>query len=334
MLFLTVIATVLTLSQSYNFTTIEQKWNHFEEFMIRFKKIYESSEELEHRFSIFRNNLEYIQQVNQEGRSYTLGINQFTDMTQEEYSLFNYLGERPKSTFQCEAFKSISSDIPESWDWREHNAVTNVKDQGQCGSCWSFSSSGAMEGAWAIETGTLLNISEQQLVDCSRSYGNMGCHGGLMDNAFKYVIDNGLCSEEEYPYQAEQGQCSSAQCNRVVQIDNYADVEPNNEKVLMRAVAHQPISVAIQANLTSFRFYKRGVYQDPDCTDKLDHGVLIVGYGTDILQDLDYWIVKNSWTSNWGDEGYVKILRNYEKYGGDSSGMCGIAVQPSYPIIN
>ena len=142
-------------------------------------------------------------------------------------------------------------------------------------------------------------------------YGNHGCEGGLMDNAFKYVIDNGgLCSEEDYPYNADQGMCQSDQCKNVVVISDYADVEPNNEKVLMRAVAHQPISVAIQANLTSFRFYKSGVYQDPDCGDQLDHGVLIVGYGRDIFQGLDYWIVKNSWTSKWGDEGYVKILRN------------------------
>ena len=282
----------------------------------------------------YEGNVNFINTMNSKNLSYELDINQFIDQPN-----IIRMGEFIKRDKCHNCFTNINDIdykkiIPKSIDWREKNAVTHVKNQGNCGSCWSFSTTGSIEGIHAIKKNKLINASEQQLMDCSDKYGNHGCQGGLMDNAFKYVIDNGLCSEEEYPYQAEQGQCSSAQCNRVVQIDNYADVEPNNEKVLMRAVAHQPISVAIQANLTSFRFYKRGVYQDPDCGDQLDHGVLIVGYGTDILQDLDYWIVKNSWTSNWGDEGYVKILRNYEKYGGDSSGMCGIAVQPSYPIIN
>ena len=282
----------------------------------------------------FEGNVNFINTMNSKNLSYELDINQFIDQPNNIR-----MGKFIKRDECHNCFTNINDIdykkiIPKSIDWREKNAVTHVKNQGNCGSCWSFSTTGSIEGIHAIKKNKLINASEQQLMDCSDKYGNHGCQGGLMDNAFKYVIDNGLCSEEEYPYQAEQGQCLSAQCNRVVQIDNYADVEPNNEKVLMRAVAHQPISVAIQANLTSFRFYKKGVYQDPDCKDKLDHGVLIVGYGTDILQDLDYWIVKNSWTSNWGDKGYVKILRNYEKYGGDSSGMCGIAVQPSYPIIN
>ena len=282
----------------------------------------------------FEGNVNFINTMNSKNLSYELDINQFIDQPN-----IIRMGEFIKRDKCHNCFTNINDIdykkiIPKSIDWREKNAVTHVKNQGNCGSCWSFSTTGSIEGVNAIKKNKLINASEQQLMDCSDKYGNHGCQGGLMDNAFKYVIDNGLCSEEEYPYQAAQGQCSSAQCNRVVQIDNYADVEPNNEKVLMRAVAHQPISVAIQANLTSFRFYKKGVYQDPDCGDQLDHGVLIVGYGTDILQDLDYWIVKNSWTSKWGDEGYIKILRNYEKYGGNSSGMCGIAVQPSYPIIN
>ena len=282
----------------------------------------------------YEGNVNFINTMNSKNLSYELDINQFIDQPNIIRMVKFIKRNDCHNCFTDNNDIDYKKIIPKSIDWREKNAVTHVKNQGNCGSCWSFSTTGSIEGIHAIKKNKLINASEQQLMDCSDKYGNHGCQGGLMDNAFKYVIDNGLCSEEEYPYQAKQGQCSSAQCNRVVQIDNYADVEPNNEKVLMRAVAHQPISVAIQANLTSFRFYKRGVYQDPDCGDQLDHGVLIVGYGTDILQDLDYWIVKNSWTSNWGDEGYVKILRNYEKYGGDSSGMCGIAVQPSYPIIN
>ena len=226
-------------------------------------------------------------------------------------------------------FTESTDIIPKSIDWRSQNAVTHVKNQGQCGNCWAFSSTGSIEGAWAIKNHKLYNLSEQMLTDCSRNYGNNGCEGGLMDNAFKYIIDNGgLCTEKEYPYIGNDSICLKNQCNNVVKIKSYTDVKPNDETILKRAVAIGPVSVAIQANVSSFRFYKSGVYQDPECGDQLDHGVLVVGYGTD--QDLDYWIVKNSWSPEWGDNGYIKILRNDAN---SDSGMCGIASQPSFPIV-
>jgi len=277
----------------------------------------------------FVDNVNFINTMNSKNLSYELDSNHFIDKP-----IFIRMGQFIKKDKCHNCFNGNKNLVPPKIDWRDKNAVTHVKNQGECGSCWSFSSTGSIEGIQSIKNHKLINASEQQLMDCSEQYGNHGCQGGLMDNAFKYVIDNGLCSEEDYPYQGTDGDCQSNQCTKIVQIDNYSDIEPNNEKVLMRAVAQQPISVAIQANLTSFRFYKSGVYQDPDCGDLLDHGVLIVGYGTDVENNLDYWIVKNSWSSNWGDKGYMKMLRNYKKYGGNSSGMCGIAIQPSYPIIN
>jgi C1A family cysteine protease len=301
--------------------------NNYSDYIINNDLIYNHDSRL-----AYEGNVNFINTMNSKNLSYELDINQFIDKPLP-IKMTNFI--KTNDCHNC--FTHTTNDdfiIPKSIDWRERNAVTHVKNQGDCGSCWSFSTTGALEGIHAIKKGELINASEQQLMDCSDQYGNKGCQGGLMDNAFKYVIHKGLCSEKEYPYSGEEGICQSNQCTPVVQINNYSDVESNNEKTLMRAVAHQPVSVAIQANLSSFRFYKRGVYQDSLCGDQLDHGVLIVGYGTDILQGLDYWIVKNSWTSNWGDEGYVKILRNYEKYGGDSSGMCGIAIQPSFPIIN
>mgnify|MGYP003682308181 FL=1 len=283
-------------------------------------KIYDFS-----NYNIYHNNLKYIEEMNSKNLSYELEINDFIDI-----SFNNGMTILPrKECHNC--FTSTDNIVSESVDWRERNAVTEVKNQGECGSCWSFSSTGSIEGINAINFRRLHNASEQQLMDCSTEEGNKGCEGGLMDNAFKYVINhNGLCSEEDYPYQAEQGQCQENQCNNVVNISDYSDVEQNNEHILMRAVSQQPISVAIQANLSSFRFYKSGVYQDPQCGDQLDHGVLIVGYGTDRLQGLDYWIVKNSWGHEWGDNGYIKILRNYDQ---SESGMCGIASQPSFPIV-
>ena len=280
-------------------------------------------------YKTFSENVDYIDEMNSKNLSYKLGKNQFID---KEFNMHKMV--KRDECHNCFSNKLTNTIIPHSVDWREQGVVTNVKNQGDCGSCWSFSSTGSIEGINAIHFRRLHNASEQQLMDCSTEEGNQGCMGGLMDNAFKYVINNnGLCSEMEYPYQMQQGECQADQCRNVVSISDYSDVEPNNERLLMRAVAQQPVSVAIQANLSSFKFYKSGVYQDQECGDQLDHGVLIVGYGEDDSQGLDYWIVKNSWTSNWGDEGYIKILRNYEKQGGNSSGMCGIAMQPSIPII-
>jgi cathepsin L len=275
-------------------------------------------------YLIFKDNIDYIEDMNSKNLSYNLEINWLSD-----YKINSRMNINKRT--ECNNCYELTDDIiPESIDWREKNAVTHVKNQGNCGSCWSFSSTGSVEGAWAIKNNQLYNLSEQMLMDCSDDYGNKGCQGGLMDNAFKYIIDNGLCDERGYPYGGDHERCQSAQCNRVVHISDYSDVRENDEKVLKRAVAQQPISVAIQANLSSLHFYKAGIYQDPECGDGLDHGVLIVGYGHDLFRGLDYWIIKNSWGDTWGEKGYFKMLRNYK---GSDSGMCGIALQPSFPTV-
>jgi C1A family cysteine protease len=280
----------------------------------------------ETKYLFFRKNIEYINHMNNKNLSFNLDLNQFTD-NQNGISMKNIIFK--DECYNC--FYGNKDKVYKSIDWRKIGVVTNVKNQGECGSCWSFSSTGSIEGINAIKYKKLHNASEQQLMDCSVREGNKGCQGGLMDNSFKYVIQNkGLCSEMGYPYKAEESFCKSFSCNNVVNIDDYSDIKPNDENILMRAVSQQPVSVAIQANLSSFKFYKSGIYQDDDCGNQLDHGVLIVGYGRDDLTDLDYWIVKNSWTSNWGENGYIRILRNYKK---SISGMCGIAMQPSIPLI-
>ena len=175
----------------------------------------------------------------------------------------------------------------------------------------------------------LYNLSEQELVDCSTDYGNYGCGGGLMDNAFKYMMKYGIALETTYPYNANDNSCDFNETKPVVNVSKYYDVPINNEQQLMYAVVGNPVSVAIDAGDPSFQFYKSGVYNISDCGNQLDHGVTVVGYGRDDIYKLDYWIVKNSWNVDWGYDGYIYMRRNHE----DPQGMCGIAMDPSYPVV-
>jgi len=308
----------------------------FLSFIKKFDKTYMSMDHLKERFSIYSNNLKVIRAHNTCTESvclpinYTLGETFFTDFSQEEFKQYHNL-QVVKSSLtagKCTAFKSPCAKIPTSVDWRQHNAVSPVKDQGQCGSCWSFSSTGSMEGAWSIATGNLVSLSEQQLVDCSYGlkYGNLGCNGGEMDAAFQYAIDSGMCTEDEYPYDAKKGDCYS--CSTEVHFKSCVDVTPNNEANLAQAVAMNPVSVAIEADTQVFQLYKSGVITSSACGTSLDHGVLVVGYGTE--NGIDYWLVKNSWGTGWGEDGYVKIEKTSSS---SSKGVCGIAMQPSYPVV-
>jgi len=285
-----------------------------------------------YRRQVFASNLQYIRQHNEEAsageHTYTLGMNEFGDMTFEEFhtKFTGFLGLRNRfARSQNLADLSNVKVTDDSVDWSTKGAVTAIKNQGQCGSCWSFSATGSTEGAWFISKGQLISLSEQQLMDCSKSEGNMSCEGGLMDYAFEYIIKNkGICTEASYPYQAvDKKTCSS--CTNVVTISSYKDVA-QTDAALTAAVTQQPVSVAIEADQTAFQFYKSGVLTGK-CGTNLDHGVLAVGYGT--LNNVQYWKVKNSWGASWGMDGYVLI----EKASTQKGGQCGILLASSYPTI-
>lgn len=303
----------------------------FENYKLKYDKNYNSSEE-GYRFEQYCNNLDYINNFNEKPHnSIVLGMNQFGDLSNNEFRTLNNLvrTSRPKSVNNVKNLTPKS--VPESLDWRDMGMVTPVKDQGTCGSCWAFSAIAALESSSAIhgKEHKLHNFSEQELVDCSGDYGNMGCGGGFMDNAFKYLMKYGAEGEKSYPYNGTDGSCNYSKSEVIVNVSRFIDVPKNNEEQLMYAVVGNPVSVGIDAGDPSFQFYKSGIYNISDCGNELDHGVTVVGYGKDIIYKLDYWIVKNSWNSDWGYDGYIYMRRNHE----DAEGMCGIAMDPSYPLV-
>lgn len=298
-------------------------------------KSYESKEEENLRFAVFHANKKMIEEHNQlyeQGlHSYKMRVNKFADLMAEEFvGMMNGYHQHKKVRGEAPTHLRLLPEVklPSSIDWRTKGAVTPVKDQGQCGSCWAFSSTGSLEGQHFRKTGRLVSLSEQNLVDCSGSFGNDGCDGGLMDDAFKYVKANGgIDTEASYPYQAEDEPCRFNKQDIGATDVGYMDIPEGDEQALKEAVAiHGPVSIAIDASQSSFQFYQSGIYDDPNCSStQLDHGVLAVGYGTDD-SGRDYWLVKNSWSEKWGDQGYIKIARNEDN-------VCGVASSASFPLV-
>jgi len=271
-------------------TEVDDEWTHFANFQEKYNKQYNQFDEMETRFGIFRSNLRDIINHNLDRtQNYTMGINQFTDLTPQEFKDQYVSGLKREvvslGSYGCNSYSSDASSVPSSMDWRINGAVTSVKDQGQCGSCWTFSATGAVEGAWSIHSGKLVDLSEQELVDCATgiSYGSHGCNGGQMEGAFKFIIENSQCSLSSYPYTAQDGSCQK--CTAVAHISSCSDVKPNDQVSLKAASAQQPIAVAIEADTRYFQSYSDGILTSTSCGNNLDHGVLVVGYGSENNQD-------------------------------------------------
>jgi len=325
------------------FDLVLEEW---ETFKIQHKKSYNTDTEEKFRLKIFMDNRHKITKHNAKfvkGEvSYDLALNKYGDLLHHEFvhtmNGFNKTSKNKLKGANGEFVKPLKGatfippanvELPKSVNWVNLGAVTPVKDQGQCGSCWSFSATGSLEGQHFRKTGKLVSLSEQNLVDCSQKYGNNGCEGGLMDQAFQYVRDNrGIDTEQSYPYEAKDDNCKYRPQDSGATDVGFVDIPQGDEQALKKAVATiGPVSIAIDASHESFQFYSSGVYIEPDCdSQQLDHGVLIVGYGTDEETGQDYWLVKNSWGETWGEKGFVKMARNKDN-------QCGIATAASYPLV-
>jgi len=309
----------------------------FEDFKARFARKYASLSEEEHRRSVFNENMKLIDSENSKGNSYTLGVTNHADMTFAEWRT-QYLGGYVATTKKDSigAFRASADFVaPASVNWTANGAVTPVKNQGQCGSCWSFSTTGALEGAAFLAGRKLMSLSEQNILECD--HGGNKCRGGSMDQAFQWVAQNGICAEVDDTYKCmdqNSAECTNSvcptKCSPVLaahDVISSTDVDPS-EGALEAAVSQQPVSVAIEADRPVFQHYTGGVLTNEACGSQLDHGVLAVGFGTDKGQK--YWLVKNSWGTSFGEQGYIRIERGAAEDGGE----CGIRKGAVFPTVS
>uniref|UniRef100_A0A6P7GVT5 Cathepsin L-like proteinase n=1 Tax=Diabrotica virgifera virgifera TaxID=50390 RepID=A0A6P7GVT5_DIAVI len=315
------------LAVAVNATSIHQQWATFK---VNHSKKYGHLKEEQVRFQVFSKNLRKIEEHNaryQNGEvSFYLGVNQFADMTSEEFKamLDSQLIHKPKRDITSRFVVDPQLTVPESIDWREKGAVNPVRDQRQCGSCWAFSAAGALEGQRFLKEGKLEVLSTQQLVDCSRDYKNEGCNGGWPHWAYDYIKDNGLCLESNYRYQGYDGYYCKECIPAIKKINGYSSINKTEEALKEAVGTAGPIAVCVNAN-DDWQLYSGGILESQSCPggESINHAVLAVGYGSE--NGKDFWLIKNSWNTYWGEEGYLRIVRG--------KNQCGINEVADYPLL-
>lgn len=291
----------------------------------KYKKFVVNPAEFEYRVNVFNDNIAFAESVNRRQSSFTAGENAYSDLTFEEFTQ-KYLSPFviPHAPKKVTAGKKVKG----SKDWTKENVVGPIKNQGRCGSCWAFSAIASLESAYAIKDGTHVSLAEQELVDCSTSYGNEGCNGGLMNLAFDYIKDNSIGLGSDYPYVARDQPCHAQKDKQRYTLATYKVIDPVDVSGLQTAIDEQPVSVAIEVQ-RDFQAYTGGIYKNDNCGQALNHGVAAVGYMNQDGVDSQYFIVRNSWGEGWGEKGYVRMFI------GEGSGTCGIANDSDvYPQFN
>ncbi|KAM9973134.1 hypothetical protein ACTFIR_012509 [Dictyostelium discoideum] len=308
----------------------------FKNWMVKYNKHYKNNKEYLKRFDIFQDNYNFIlNHRNKNDENIEMDLNEYSDLTHKEFAdkFFEKLVPEPRSgpinDIKATPFKhNVNATIPKSFDWRDHGAVGKVKNQGSCSSCWSFSALGALEGHYYIKYGELLDLSEQNLVDCATPFGPKGCKTGWMHDAFKYIISSGGVNlESQYPYTGKDEVCKFNQSEKEAKVSGYVMIPKFDESALMEAIAlYGPVAVPIDTSTKEFQHLSGGIYYSDSCDPwNTIHAVLAIGYGTD-ENGVDYFLMKNSWGKSWGTNGFFKVKRGVK-------GKCGIVTAASYPIV-